>query len=105
GRLDVGGERPAPLFEGEILRAVDRVLESRVVHEDVEATEFVNGPANDLPPVVLVTDVSRDPQVASAGGLDQFTGPLRVVVLIEVTHSDVGALLGEGDAHRTPDAA
>src|ERR1700730_4827058 len=54
---------------------------------------------------LLVADVARDRDAAPALGLHQPPGLLRVLVLVEVDHAHVRALLGEEDADGLPDSA
>src|SRR5262245_60361349 len=81
------------------------MLLPRVVHQDVESAELLDGLVDRLSTEVRIADVAAEKEAAGAVLLDEILGLLGVAVLLEVGDRDVGTLLGEGDRDGATDAA
>src|SRR5687768_2912598 len=104
-RKDVRPERTLELLGRDVRDLLLRMLLRRVVHEDVEATEILYDTSDRALAERLVANVTRDEQAPATLLLDETLRLLRVIVLVQVDDADIGALFGERDRDRAPDAA
>ena len=102
---DVRAEGAFELFGGDVFDAVLRVLLGGVVHENVEAAELFHGLVDNATADLFVADIARQQDAFSAMLLDALPRLLRIAIFLEIVDRHVGAFLGEGDRHRTADAA
>src|SRR5688572_16797276 len=104
-RKDVRSERPLELLGRDVRDLLLGMLLGSVVDEDVETTETLCDTSDRALAERLVTDVTRDEQAPATLLLHETLCLLRVIVLVQVDDADIGALFGERDRDRAPDAA
>ena len=92
------------MLVGQLLQAVDVLLEGGVVDEDVELAEFVDGLLYRVLAEFGVGDIAGEENATAAFLLDSLLGLLGVLVLVEISERDVGALAREEHRDRPPDA-
>src|SRR5688572_19618976 len=104
-RKDVRSERTLELIGRDVRDLLLGMLLGRVVHEDVETTEILYDTSDRAFAERLVADVTRDKQAPATLLFHETLRLLRVIVLVQVDDADIGALFGERDRDRAPDAA
>ncbi len=102
--VEIGLHRAVELLLGEVLEARDVLLERRVVDQDVELAEFLDGAPDHIGADPALADVAGDGEAAPPLVLDRPLGHRRVLVLVEIEDGDIGALAGEQHRHRPADA-
>jgi hypothetical protein len=76
-------------------------LVSRVIHEDVNSTKFLNASSDDLYAMALVLNVARNYQ-SSVPSIPNYAGRLvGVVMRIKVRADDISTFTSEGDRYRS----
>jgi hypothetical protein len=82
-----------------------RHLEGGVIHQHVDAAEFLHRALDDGAAVGRIGQVARHQDRLAAGFLDQALGFLRILVLVQVGDQDVRAFARERQGHGAADAA
>src|SRR6185312_1589823 len=90
-----GTEGAIELLGGEILDLLVRGLKRGVVDQDIQPTELLDGPFDELDTVPFISYVARHDDSTAAGALDPTGRLLRVLVLIQIRDQNIGALPGE----------
>ena len=102
--VKIGLDGPVEMLVGQLLEAVDVLLEGGVVDEDVELAELVDRLLDRVLAEFGVGDVAGEQDAAAAFLLDGLLGLLRVLVLVEIGERDVGAFACEEHRDRPADA-
>ena len=102
--VKIGLDGPVEMLVGQLLEAVDVLLEGGVVDEDVELAEFLDGLLDRVLAEFGVGDIAGEENAAAAFLLDSLLGLLGVLVLVEIGERDVGALAREEHRDRAADA-
>ncbi len=82
--VDVDVEGTHPLLLGQVLGGLQCPLRRHVVHQDVQATERLDGALHHGPALLGRGEVTGDEFAVTALRADEFRGVLGVLVLIEV---------------------
>ncbi|CAA9374762.1 MAG: hypothetical protein AVDCRST_MAG32-1075 [uncultured Nocardioides sp.] len=104
-RVEVRAHHPVELLGGDVGDPAGlRHLVRRVVDEDVDAAELLDGTIDERAARLLLREVPGHEHGAASGVLDQSSRLLRVLVLaLQVGDDHVGALAGEGQRDRPAD--
>jgi hypothetical protein len=104
--VDVGSEGTVQLLFADVFQRRLLHLVRGVVDQDVQPAELLRRRVEELGARLPVAHVQPLDDALSSGGLYLPPRLLRVLVLLfrQVADGDVGALLGEADGHRPPDA-
>ena len=75
------------------------MLLAGVVHEDVDSAQLRDHLAHQFAREIRIADIARNGDCTAPLGFDQANGFLRILMLIQIGDSDIGALLGETDGN------